>query len=319
MIKTGVVGFKCFMVHSGIDDFPSVVEEDIMAALTELVKSDRKVPLMFHAELAGPIDACSNLCAGLSQDNYFTFLQSRPDESEFEAVSQVIRLCSEFGKNEVKCHIVHLSSGSAVPLVKLAKEQGVNISCETTYHYLSLAAEEVPLGNTRFKCCPPIRGLTNKEMLWQALRSGVINCAVSDHSPSPIDMKGLDSGNFMKAWGGIASLQLGLNIMWTEAEKRGWSIPELAHKLCLEPAKLVNLDHIKGSIQVGKDADFVIWDPKTQFVVSPQHLQMKNSLVCPYVGTTVKGKVKATILRGEFIYEDNKFKLEQPTGRWVVH
>jgi allantoinase len=317
MIQRGVVGFKCFMVHSGIDDFPSVEVDDIKSALTELSNSSRKVPLMFHAELAGPIDACSNACASLPQDNYFTFLKSRPDESEFEAIDTVIRLCSDFGKNSVKCHIVHLSSSSAVPLLKKAKERGVNISCETTYHYLSLAAENVPDGNTRFKCCPPIRGLSNKDILWQALHSGIINCAVSDHSPSPIDMKGLDSGNFMKAWGGIASLQLGLNIIWTEAEKRGWTIPELAQKLCLEPAKLVGLDHLKGSIEVGKDADFVIWDPKTQFKVTPENLHMRNTDICPYLGSTLKGKVKATILHGETIFENDHFKNQSPTGKWL--
>jgi allantoinase len=319
MTKRGVVGFKCFMVHSGIDDFPCAEEDDIKAAIAELSQLDNPVPLMFHAELAGPIDSCASQCASLPPNNYFTFLSSRPEEAEVEAISKVVQLCGEFGKNKVPCHIVHLSSGSAVPLIKKAQQTGTNLTCETTYHYLSLVAEEIPDGNTRFKCCPPIRKLNNREILWKALHEGVIKCAVSDHSPSTLDLKGLESGNFMKAWGGIASLQLGLFIVWTEAQKRGWTIPDVAKIICEEPSKLVQLDDIKGTLELGKDADIVIWDPDYEFTVTAETLHMKNAQACPYVGLKLKGKVKATILRGEYIYEDDKFTKELPIGRWVTN
>merc|ERR1712000_641601 len=248
MVHAGVVGFKAFMVHSGIDEFPHVEEEHIRAAMSELKKlqdQGRDVVFMFHAEVGGPIDEANKSLSehSCSSSKYETFLRSRPKEAENEAIALVIRLCREY---RVRCHIVHLSSSDAVAMLRAAKEEGLPNTAETTYHYLYFSAEDVPDGNTLFKCCPPIREKNNRDKLWQALEDGVITQVISDHSPCTTDLKLLEDGDFLKAWGGISSLQLGISIVWTQAKK--------------------------GSIEVGKDADFVVWCPEEEFVVEEDAL-----------------------------------------------
>jgi allantoinase len=211
----------------------------------------------------------------------------------------MIRLSREFG---TRVHIVHLSSADAVPLIRKAQAEGVNISAETCPHYLHFAAETIPAGATEFKCCPPIRERENREQLWQALADGTIGIVVSDHSPCPGELKLAESGDFLGAWGGIASLQLRLPVIWTEANKRGFSLLDLARWLCLGPAEQVGLQHRKGSIAPGSDADLIVWSPEAEFKVDKSVLRHRHK-ISPYIGETLSGVVQKTFLRGRKIYD----------------
>jgi allantoinase len=300
--QAGVVGFKCFLVHSGVDEFPNVIESDLREAMPELARLG--AVLIVHAELPGPIDAacCANAAGDSSAESgrfYKTFLRSRPREAENIAVALMIRLSRETG---CRVHIVHHSSADALDLLRDAKASGANLTVETCPHYLHFAAEAIVDGATEFKCCPPIREHENREQLWQALREGTIDMVVSDHSPCPPEMKLRDEGDFMKAWGGISSLQLRLPVMWTEAKSRGFTLERLSEWLCRAPAKLVNLSNRKGSIAVGYDADLVIWNPEAEFRVEPEMIHHRHKL-SPYNGEVLRGVVEKTFLRGQIVYD----------------
>ena len=295
MLEAGVVGFKCFLVPSGVDEFQHVTEADLREAMPELTRLDAL--LIVHAELPGPL-GCGVAADGAESD-YQTFLGSRPRAAENEAIELMIRLSREFG---TRVHIVHLSSSDAVPLLRDAQANGVAITAETCPHYLHFAAEGIAAGATEFKCCPPIRERENREQLWSGLADGTIDMIVSDHSPCPGDMKLRNSGDFLSAWGGIASLQLRLPVVWTEARRRGFSLPDLAKWLCENPARQVRLESRKGSIAVGCDADLVIWNPEREFVVQGESLHHRHKLT-PYDGETLHGLVQKTFLRGKKIYD----------------
>lgn len=289
MFAAGVVGFKCFLVPSGVDEFEHVTEADLRHAMPELTRLGAL--LIVHAELPGPItDAVGG-------PDYRSFLESRPRAAENEAVELMIRLSREF---DTRVHIVHLSSAEAIPLLRDAQAASVKITAETCPHYLHFAAEDVPAGATEFKCCPPIRERDNREELWDGLRDGTIGLIVSDHSPCPGEMKLRETGDFMKAWGGIASLQLRLPVVWTEARRRGFSLLDLTRWLCTNPARQVSLEPRKGSIAIGHDADLVIWNPDIQFTVNPSTLQHRHKLT-PYAGELLSGVVQQTFLRGHKI------------------
>ncbi len=220
--EAGVFGFKCFLVPSGVDEFPHVAESDLRAALPELAALG--APLLAHAELPGPIeDAAAHLSKGAPQSarRYATWLASRPRAAEDEAIALLISLSREF---KARVHIVHVSSSDAVPPLRQAKAEGLAVTSETCPHYLTFASEEIPDGATEFKCAPPIRERENREKLWQALGDGTIDMIATDHSPCPPAMKLPEQGDFMRAWGGIASLQLSLSAVWTEALRRGYSV-----------------------------------------------------------------------------------------------
>ncbi|MDQ2856518.1 MAG: amidohydrolase family protein, partial [Acidobacteriota bacterium] len=272
--------------------------------------------LIVHAELAGPITragqvpchASSTEPAAIRPKNgsaavYQTFLESRPRAAENEAVELMIRLSREFG---TRIHIVHHSSADALPMLREAKAAGLKLTAETCPHYLYFAAEDIPAGATEFKCCPPIRERENREMLWEALRSGTIDFIVSDHSPCTEDLKLKESGNFMEAWGGIASLQLRLPVIWTAARKRGFTLEDLTPWLCSAPATQVGLQGRKGEIAPGRDADLVFWNPDEQFYVAPEMLYHRNKLT-PYRGELLQGVVQKTFLRGRKIYDGGEF------------
>jgi allantoinase len=297
MLEAGVVGFKCFLVPSGVDEFQYVTEDHLREALPELSRLDAL--LIVHAELPGPIDRATP--SGVKGD-YQTFLDSRPRAAENEAVELMIRLSREF---PARVHIVHLSSSDALPMLREAQAGGVAISAETCPHYLHFAADEVPAGATEFKCCPPIRERSNREWLWDGLADGTIDMIVSDHSPCPAAMKERDAGDFFAAWGGISSLELRLPIVWTEAHRRGYSLLDLAKWLCENPARQVNLESRKGMIAVGHDADFVIWDPYREFTVNAADLHHRHKLT-PYNGERLNGVVQQTFLRGKKIYSDRQ-------------
>ncbi len=295
MFAAGVVGFKCFLVPSGVDEFVYVTEEHLREAMPELTRLGAL--LIVHAELPGPLDAAK---VNDSPSSYETFLASRPRAAENEAIELMIRLSREF---HTRVHIVHLSSAEALPALRKAQAEGVQITAETCPHYLHFAAESIPEGATEFKCCPPIRERQNQEQLWQGLSDGTIDFVVSDHSPCPGEMKLGESGDFMKAWGGIASLQLRLPIVWTEARRRGHSLSDLVRWLCANPARQVSLQTQKGSIAVGHDADFVIWDPDQQFTVAAERLEHRHKIT-PYQGEMLSGVVQKTFLRGRKIYDE---------------
>jgi allantoinase len=303
----GVVGFKCFLVHSGVDEFPNVTEDDLRQALPELARLDAL--LIVHAEVPGPISRTGISAEHVSPTEYATFLQSRPRAAEDEAVALMIKLSREFG---ARVHIVHHSSADSLALLRDAKAAGIKITAETCPHYLTFAAEEISDGATEFKCCPPIRERDNREQLWSALGDGTIEMVVSDHSPCPPDMKLRESGDFLQAWGGISSLQLRLPIVWTESKRRGFSLDDVARWLCSAPAKLVGLEGRKGLIKTAYDADIVIWNPTKQFRVEAATLQHRHKLT-PYQGRVLDGLVEKTFLRGRKIYDSGEF-IGDPRG-----
>jgi allantoinase len=297
----GAFGFKCFLVPSGVDEFPAVDEAELRRAMPEL--AEMGAALLVHSELPEPIEQAAASLAGASPKKYSTWLTARPRAAENEAIALLIRLAREF---DARIHIVHLSSSEAVALLRQAKDEGLRITVETCPHYLTFAAEEIPDGATEFKCAPPIRESENRETLWAALEEGVIDLIATDHSPCPPAMKCRESGDFLRAWGGIASLQLSLPAVWTEASKRGYSVRHLARWLCEAPARLTGLERRKGTIAVGHDADFVVWNPEATFRVNPAELQNRHKLG-PYAERRLAGMVKATFLRGTKIYEHGTF------------
>jgi allantoinase len=317
LMSAGVVGFKCFLIHSGVDEFPNVTEGDLRTALPELAKLS--AVLIVHAEVPGPIEraglsSCHTRSSEIKEGDacpstYQTFLDSRPRAAENEAIELMIKLGQEFG---ARIHIVHHSSADALPLLRQARAGGVSITAETCPHYLTFAAEEIRDGATEFKCCPPIREQENREQLWQALGDGTLDMVVSDHSPCPPQMKLQDSGNFLQAWGGISSLQLRLPATWTEAKQRAHSIADLDRWLCKAPAALVGLSKRKGSLAVGCDADIIVWNPDKEFQVEQEMLHHRHKLT-PYAGRTLSGVVEKTFLRGEKIYDAGTFASE-PRG-----
>jgi allantoinase len=309
----GVVGFKCFLIHSGVDEFPNVDESHLREAMPELARLG--ATLIVHAELPGPIESacCSSTEPDAASNSraYETFLNSRPREAENQAVRLMIRLSRETG---CRIHIVHHSSADVLGILREAKAGGARLTIETCPHYLHLAAEDIADGATEFKCCPPIRERENREQLWQALGDGTIDMVVSDHSPCPPAMKLKEQGDFMKAWGGISSLQLRLPIMWTEAKARGFELNQLAEWLCSSPARQVGLAQKKGSISVGADADIVIWNPDREFKVVPELIHHRHKLT-PYAGEVLRGVVEKTFLRGQMVYDGGEFS--EPRGQSI--
>lgn len=288
--EAGVSGFKCFLLHSGVDEFPPLDSAQLELAMREIASFDGL--LIVHAEDAHAIEHAPE--AGGAA--YERFLHSRPRGAENLAIAQVIELARWTG---CRVHILHVSSSDVLAMLASARRDGVPITAETCPHYLTFAAEEIPDGATQYKCCPPIREAANRELLWQGLRDGVIDMVVTDHSPSTPDLKALDTGDFGVAWGGISSLQLGLSAVWTEARSRGFTLADVARWMSEAPARHAGLAR-KGQIAVGHDADFVVLAPDASYVVDAARLHHKNA-VTPYHGRSLAGVVRATWLRGEKI------------------
>jgi allantoinase len=301
LARAGVFGFKCFLVPSGVPEFANSSESDLRSALPVLAKLD--LPLLVHAELPDPIEAANRKVAKSDPAEYRNWLHSRPDEAETEAIAMLVNLAREF---QTDIHVVHVSSERSVPLIRRAKEEGLRVTAETCPHYLCFAAASIPNGRTEFKCAPPIREEKNRQALWDAADEGALDFIVSDHSPSPPAMKNLRSGDFFKAWGGIASLQLGLPAVWTAARARKFSLEHLARWMCAGPARLAGLEKQKGAIAAGYDADIVVWNPEKRFTVRPNLLHHRHKLT-PYAGQSLLGVVQATFLRGEMIYDRGRF------------
>jgi allantoinase len=298
LVQAGVPGFKCFLIHSGIDGFAWVDEADLRLALQKLRGTG--LPLLAHAEVAAPVnDATSALNAkGADWQLYSTYLASRPDAAEVDAIALLIRLAEEF---DVHIHIVHLASAQALPLLQRAVARGLRVTVETCTQYLWFAAEEVPDGETAYKCAPPIRSAANREELWTALETGLIDMVTTDHSPCPPAMKRLEEGRWDLAWGGIASLGLALPILWTGMIERGISIERIGRWLTAAPARLAGLTGRKGALAEGCDADIVVFDPNQRWTVTVDDLLFRHKL-SPYLGAKLFGRVQETWLRGEQVF-----------------
>ena len=313
----GIPGFKCFLIHSGIDGFAWVNEDDLRLALRKLRGTG--LPLLAHAEIAGPVEAATSALNTIGADwhKYSTYLSSRPDAAEVEAIAHLIRLAEEF---QTHIHIVHLVSAQAVPLLAEARNRGVPITAETCVQYLWFTAEEIPDGATEFKCAPPIRSAANREALWAALESGLIDLVATDHSPCPPAMKRRDEGRWDLAWGGIASLGLALPVMGTAMERRGMDLnngmERLAAWMSAAPAELAGLAGRKGALVAGADADIVVFDPDATWTVTPKSLHFSHKL-SPYLGAELRGEVLQTWLRGELVYSLDGFH-GSPRGRELV-
>ena len=300
LIEAGVPGFKCFLIHSGVDGFAWADEAQLRKALAVLRGSG--LPLLAHAELAGPVERATALiqtwedpagCRG-----YATHLASRPDDAELEAIELLIGLAVVF---DTPIHIVHLATALALPALRKARAAGLKITVETCPHYLWFAAEEIRDGATEYKCAPPIRGAVNREVLWQALKEGVIDMIATDHSPCPPEMKNRESGRFDTAWGGIASLGLALPVVWTGLQHRDGGLELLTRWLATEPARLAGLTGRKGALVAGYDADIVVFEPNVEWTVTDEGLRFRHKL-SPYLGARLRGRVLETYLRGECIF-----------------
>ena len=286
--EAGVFGFKCFLLPSGVEEFPHLTPQQFTAAMTETAALGAL--MIVHAEDGDIVDAAPTP-AGPA---YADFLASRPREAEEVAIGRVIETARGTGG---RAHIVHLADAGSLPRIRAARADGVDLTVETCPHYLTFSAEEVPDGATDLKCCPPIRSRDVREGLWDGLRSRDIDFVVSDHSPCTPDLKRLDTGDFGLAWGGIASLQLGLSAVWTGARARGLELTEVVRWMCTAPADRVGL-LAKGRIAPGADADLCVFAPDEESEVDPARL-LHRSPVTPYAGRRLAGSVRSTWLRGQ--------------------
>jgi allantoinase len=293
----GVAGFKAFMVPSGVDEFPAVSESDLREALPIIAALG--LPLLVHAESPEVIDRNSSSLAGQDVRRYTTWLYSRPPEAELEAIELLVALCREFG---ARMHVVHLAGADALALLRAARAEALPITVETCPHYLTFAAEDIPDGATQFKCAPPIRESENQDALWRAIAEGDIDFVVTDHSPCPPDMKCMSSGDFVRAWGGIGSLEISLAATWTGASRWRMPLSDLPHLMCAGPAQLAGLNSHKGKLASGFDADLVVWDPDEEFTVNGARLVQRHKLT-PYDGLSLRGVVHRTYLRGRVVHE----------------
>jgi allantoinase len=283
--EAGVVGFKCFLIDSGVPEFPPLDDAGLRAALAEIAAFDGL--LIAHAEDPAVIaDAPEPRGHG-----YARFLASRPPAAEEAAIARLVAAARDTG---ARVHVVHLADAGALPLLRAARAEGVRITAETCPHYLTFAAEEIPDGDTAFKCCPPIREAAHREGLWTALADGDVDLVVSDHSPCTPELKRLDVGDFALAWGGIASLQVALPAVWTGARARGLGLGDVVQWMAAGPAALAGLPR-KGAIAVGKDADLVAFAPEDSFTVGA--LEHRNPCT-PYAGRSLTGVVRRAWLRG---------------------
>jgi allantoinase len=291
LAEAGVAGFKCFLADSGSPDFPPVGAREMTEAMHVLARLDR--PLLVHAESAEAAAAIGQP----SGRSYARYLAGCPRGLENLAVAQVIEAARVTGGH---AHIVHLSSSDALPMIASARREGVRVTAETCPHYLTLAAEDIEDGDTACKCSPPIREASNRELLWAGLRDHLVELIASDHSPCTAEMKNPGSGDFGRAWGGIASLQLSLPLVWTQARGRGFGLGDVAAWMSAAPARLAGLT-AKGRIAAGYDADFCVLAPDEPFVVDPGRLYHKHPAITPYAGRKLYGVVRATMLRGQTV------------------
>ena len=295
LLESGVFGLKAFLTHSGIDDFPNVNAVHLRKAL-KILKQYNK-PLLVHCEIDSP-HAESNLL-DQNPNSYFAYLKSRPKSWEDSAIKLMIDLCRE---TESHIHIVHLSSANSIGQIKKAKVEGLPLTVETAPHYLFFKAEEIPDGATQYKCAPPIREKENNDQLWNALLDGTIDFIATDHSPSLPLLKEIESGNFKKAWGGIAGLQFSLPVIWTKMKEKNTAVEKLLKWLCEQPAQLCQLNSSKGKIQKNFDADITVWNPDQKFKVTESIIQHRHKIT-PYLNQELFGVVEQTFVNGKKVFD----------------
>jgi allantoinase len=306
LADAGVLGFKAFLSHSGIDEFPNINEKHLREALP--IFANKGIPILVHAELE------NGAIQSEDHSTYKSFQDSRPKSWENNAVKLLIQLSKEF---DARIHIVHLSSADILAEIAQTRNDGYPISVETCPHYLHFSSEHISDGDTRFKCAPPIWESDNKEKLWSGLENGLINFITSDHSPCTAELKNLEVGDFEKAWGGISSIQFTLPVIWTECKTRGYSMDQLINWMSKQPAKFIGKDQQKGQISPGFDADLVCWNPDEKYIIQKEAIHHKNKLT-PYEGESLYGVVNATFLRGQKVYENGEF-LGNPTGKIILN
>ncbi len=314
LIDKGVLGFKAFLTHSGIDEFPNVTEADLRKAMPIIAKYN--LPLLVHCELTSPLSAGESLSRPFGRTgvrSYQNYLNSRPRKWEDDAIALMIRLCEEFN---CRTHIVHLSSSNSIEQIKIAKQKGLPLTVETAQHYLYFNSEQIKDGQTEFKCAPPIREKENNDQLWQALKEGIIDFVATDHSPSTPDLKNMGSGDFMQAWGGIASLQFALPVLWTKAKEKSCSLNDIAKWLCENPSKLIGKQNSIGKIEKGFNADIIIWDEKKSFTVKEDIIQHKHKIT-PYLNQNLFGLVEQTYLSGEKVFDNASTNNEFKQGKFL--
>ena len=296
--EQGVFGFKAFLSPSGVDEYPPLDPEQLQEHLAETAACGSL--LIVHAE--DPTTLADAPPAAGRQ--YGPYLASRPPQAEDRAIQEVVDRLRVTGG---RAHILHLASADALPIIAAARREGLDLSVETCPHYLTLAAEEIRDGTTAAKCCPPVREGTHREALWGALQDGTIDMIVSDHSPSTPELKQIAGGDFGTAWGGVSSLQLGLSLIWTEAQRRGIGLEQVAAWMATNPARRVGLDS-KGALALGRDADLLVFAPEDRFAVDAAALHHRHK-ISAYQGRELTGRVRETILRGRAIDGTT------PTGR----
>jgi allantoinase len=305
LIENGVLGFKAFLTHSGIDEFPNVTEDDLRKVMPIIAKYN--LPLLVHCELISPLSEGEG--TGVRYQDY---LNSRPRKWEDDAIALMICLCEEYN---CRTHIVHLSSSNSIEQIRNAKQKGLPLTVETGQHYLYYTAEQIRDGQTQFKCAPPIRGKENNEKLWHALQDGIIDFVATDHSPATPALKELQSGDFIKAWGGIASIQFALPVLWTAARKRKCSLNDIVKWLSENPAKLIGKQNSKGKIARGYDADIVVWDERKSFTVTENIIFHKHKIT-PYISEELFGVVEQTYLSGENVFDNGVMQLNK--GKFIL-
>jgi allantoinase len=308
LAKAGVLGFKCFLSPSGVDEFDNVGEADLESAMP--IVASTGLPLLAHAEWPALLKAPD---AGADPHHYNTWLRTRPPAAEHAAIDRLIALST---RTRAHVHIVHLASADALPQLMFARAHGVPITVETCPHYLAFCAEEIRDAATAWKCAPPIRERDHRERLWRALLDGHIDLVATDHSPAPPALKDLEDGNFMTAWGGIASLQVSLQVMWTAARLRNVPFERLIGWMSAAPARLAGLNARKGAIAVGRDADLVIIDPDRGMTVDASRLYHRHA-VTPYDGARLKGLITMTMVRGEIVFEHGEL-VGPPRGQLLT-
>lgn len=307
LLQAGVMGCKVFLIDSGIDEFPNVTEEDLRKALPLLKKYN--LPLIVHAEIE---DFPGQTSDYNNPKSYQAFLDSRPKSIEDKAISMMIRLCEEF---DTKIHIVHLSSADSLENIKTAKQKGLKFTAETCPHYLFFNSENIEDGDTKFKCCPPIREQSNNDLLWEGVKDGTIDFIVSDHSPCTANLKLMEKQDIEHAWGGISGLQFSFQVILNKAIEKGLSLNDVVKLMSGNTSKFLGIGHKKGKIAKGFDADLVVLDPNESFTIEEEIIQHKNK-VTPYINNTLKGVVKKTYLRGNLVYDNGVFS-DKPIGQFI--
>ena len=306
LLDAGVWGVKAFLTHSGIDEFPHVGEKELRAAMPLL--QQKGVPLLVHCELD---DGSENADFRQNPRLYSAYLQSRPREWENRAIRLMIGLCHHY---HCPVHIVHVSSSDILDEIRKAKAEGLPLTAETCPQYLLFHAGAIPDGATLYKCAPPIREKENNALLKKALANGTLDFIASDHSPAPPSMKETATGDFKKAWGGIAGLQFLLPAAWTSMADQ-LSLEKFIPLLTEHPARFLQLER-KGKIAEGYEADLTIWSPETTFTVKEDMIFHKHK-ISPYVSQQLNGYVHQTFVSGELVYDNGRL-VKKNTGKWLL-